>query len=143
MKYCWHGGGRRAGRYLSLLCLLLVCLMSLALTGCQDTGTSTGLTVLMMTGEMGMSGGFSPRELHIFAGQTVTWVNKGTVHHTVTADDDAFNSGFVEPGRLYAHRFLLPGRYPYHCVLHGSERGVGMAGVIIVTSAPPPAQPSP
>lgn len=137
MSSFWSGGGGRAGRSLSLFCLFLVSLLPLVLTGCQDTGASTGLTVLMMTGEMGMSGGFSPSELHIFAGETVTWVNKGTVHHTVTADDDSFNSGFVEPGMSYSHRFLKPGTYPYHCVLHGSERGVGMAGVIIVISAPP------
>lgn len=84
---------------------------------------------------MAMNGQFSPQELHITAGQTVTWVNKGTMHHTVTADDDSFNSGFVEPGQSYSHIFLQPGRYPYHCVLHGSERGVGMAGVIVVTAA--------
>ncbi|MGH2478592.1 MAG: cupredoxin domain-containing protein, partial [Ktedonobacteraceae bacterium] len=65
-------------------------------------------------------------------GQTVTWKNKSSMHHTVTADDDSFNSGFVEPGASYSRTFLRPGRYPYHCVLHGSELGAGMAGVIIV-----------
>jgi plastocyanin len=146
----WKGNGWGAGRkrflcrFFSVSCLFLSCLLPLVLTACQDGAVaSTGLTVIMTTGEMGMSGGFSPRELHIFAGQTVTWVNKGTNHHTVTADDDAFNSGFVEPGASYMHRFLLPGRYPYHCVLHGSERGTGMAGVIIVSAVPPTVQPSP
>jgi plastocyanin len=140
----WRAGNRRlAGRYFSIAGLLLICLLPLVLTACQDAAAASGLTVIMSSGEMGMSGGFSPRELHIFVGQTVTWVNKGTVHHTVTADDDAFNSGFIEPGASYTHTFLQPGRYPYHCVLHGSERGVGMAGVVVVTVAPPAGQPSP
>lgn len=150
MRDLWKGDGEGAGstlilcRFFSVSCLFLICLLPLVLTACQDgVVASTGLTVVMSTGEMGMSGGFSPRELHIFAGQTVTWVNKGTGHHTVTADNDSFNSGFIDSGATYTHRFLLPGRYPYHCVLHGSERGTGMAGVIIVSAAPPPnAQPA-
>lgn len=137
--------GRRHAvrRYFSASCLFLICLVPLVLTGCQSADASAGLTVIMTSGEMGMSGGFSPRELHIFVGQTVTWINKGTGHHTVTADDNSFNSGFVAPGASYTHSFLRPGRYSYHCVLHGSERGVGMAGVVIVTIAPPTVQPSP
>ncbi len=129
----------------SLFCILLICLLSLVLAGCQgqDAGASNGLTVLMTSNAMEMHGEFSPRELHIFVGQTVTWINKATTHHTVTADDNSFNSGFIEPGKSYAHTFPRPGRYPYHCVLHGSERGTGMAGVIIVTTPPPPAQASP
>ena len=123
-------------------CILLSCLLPLVLISCQDGGTSTGLTVFMMNNPMMMNGEFTPRELHITVGQTVTWVNKGHIHHTVTADDDSFNSGFVEPRASYSHTFLRPGRYPYHCVLHGSEGGVGMAGVIIVamvssTATPP------
>jgi plastocyanin len=146
MRDLWKGDGvrsRLAGRCLSLAGLLLICLLPLALTACQDAAAASGLTVIMSTGEMGMSGGFSPRELHIFVGQAVTWVNSGTVHHTVTADDDTFNSGFIEPGGSYTHSFVRPGRYPYHCVLHGSERGVGMAGVVVVSVPPPPGQSSP
>lgn len=122
-------------RFFYTSCILLSCLLPLVLTGCQDGATSTGLTVLMTDNSMQMNGAFTPRELHITAGQTVTWVNKGHMHHSVTADDDSFNSGFVKPGASYSHTFLQPGRYPYHCVLHGSEGGTGMAGVIIVAIA--------
>ena len=125
--------------------MFLTFLLPLVLIGCQsqDGGVSTGLTVLMTGSAMQMHGDFSPRDLQITAGQTVTWINKSTIHHTVTADNDSFNSGFIEPGKSYSHQFLRPGRYPYHCVLHGSELGTGMAGVIIVVAAPPTGQPSP
>ena len=125
-------------RFFSGVCLFLVCLLPLALISCQDGSVATtGLIVTMTDNPMTMHGTFSPRELQITAGQTVTWINKGRIHHTVTADDDSFNSDFVEPGKSYSHTFLKPGRYPYHCVLHGSEGGVGMAGVIIVVAPSP------
>lgn len=79
---------------------------------------------------------FSPRELHIKAGQTVTWINNGTSPHTVTADDNSFNSGTVQPGAQYTHTFTKPGTYPYYCALHGGPGGIGMAGSIIVDPAP-------
>src|SRR5581483_630062 len=114
-------------RWLYLSCMFLTFLLPLVLTGCQgqDASASTGLTVLMTGSAMQMHGAFSPRDLQITVGQTVTWINKSTIHHTVTADDDSFNSGFIEPGKSYSHQFLQPGRYPYHCVLHGSELGAG------------------
>lgn len=118
--------------------IMLICLLPLALSACQDGNVvSTGLTVTMTDNAMSMHGSFEPRELQITAGQTVTWINKGTIHHTVTADDASFLSPFVEPGKSYSHTFLKPGRYPYHCVLHGSEGGTGMAGVIIVVAPSP------
>lgn len=127
---------RHVRRFFSIASLFLVCLLSLALTSCQDGSiATTGLTVTMTDNAMAMHGTFSPRELQITAGQTVTWINQGKIKHTVTADDDSFNSGFVGPGKSYTHTFLKPGRYPYHCVWHGSEGGVGMAGVIIVVAA--------
>lgn len=146
---CSRRPGSAGQKYLQRLfylsCMLVTCLLPLVLTGCQNqnAGASTGLTVLMTGSAMGMHGDFAPRDLQIIAGQTVTWINKSTIQHTVTADDNSFNSGFVKPGASYSHQFLRPGRYPYHCVLHGSELGVGMSGVVIVVTAPPKGQASP
>lgn len=78
---------------------------------------------------------FSPQELHIKAGQTVTWVNNGQASHTVTADDNSFDSGLFGPGAQYSHKFSQPGRYPYYCTLHGGPGGTGMAGVIVVDAS--------
>ncbi len=78
---------------------------------------------------------FSPKELHVKAGQTVTWVNNGQTSHTVTADDNSYDSGLFNPGAQYSHTYAKPGRYPYYCTLHGGPGGSGMAGVIIVDSS--------
>jgi len=43
---------------------------------------------------------FTPTSLHIHSGDTVRWINKDTVSHTVTAI--AFNSGLIWPsGSVY------------------------------------------
>jgi plastocyanin len=78
---------------------------------------------------------FSPKELHIRVGQTVTWVNNGQASHTVTADDNSFDSGLFGPGAQYSHKFEKPGHYSYYCTLHGGPGGVGMAGVIVVDAS--------
>jgi hypothetical protein len=75
---------------------------------------------------------FTPRELAIQPGQTVTWVNNGQTAHTVTADNGSYNSGLFQPGAIFKHTFTKPGRYPYYCSLHGAAGGYGMAGVIVV-----------
>ncbi len=38
---------------------------------------------------------FSPKELAAAPGDTITWVNYDLVPHTVTADDESWDSGFV------------------------------------------------
>lgn len=133
---CGAHGRSACKTFFSLALIALVFLLPLALGGCQSGNVaSTGLVVTMTDNPMAMHGSFEPRDLQITTGQTVTWINQGKIHHTITADDDSFHSAFVEPGKSYSHTFTRPGRYPYHCVLHGSEGGVGMSGVIVVVAA--------
>ena len=40
-----------------------------------------------------------------------------------------FDSGLLQPGQTFAHRFTVPGVYRYVCTLHESN---GMKGVVIV-----------
>ena len=75
---------------------------------------------------------FQAEELTIPAGTTVTWTHNGSLPHTVTADDGAFDSGTLQTGDTFQHTFNEPGSYPYHCELHGAAGGTGMAGVIVV-----------
>lgn len=88
---------------------------------------------------------FTPDTLRIRAGQTVVWVNGSDIVHTVTADASraavatsvrlpagaaSFDSGDLEPGARFAHRFTVAGSYTYFCVPH--ERA-GMTGVVVVS----------
>jgi plastocyanin len=61
---------------------------------------------------------FSPVELAIKRGATVTWTNADSVAHTVTSDTGAFDSGALEPGSTFIFTFSMPGTYSYHCSIH-------------------------
>ena len=120
---------RRVPGYLSTTFLaLLISIFLLPLAACGGSSTPSGPTVSVLDND------FTPKELHIKPGQSVTWVNNGQTVHTVTADNHSFDSGTFAPGASYQHTFSQPGRYPYFCVLHGAAGGLGMAGVIVVDS---------
>jgi plastocyanin len=61
---------------------------------------------------------FSPSSLSVSAGTTVTWYNYDTVAHTVTADDDSFDSGNIPVNGKYSKVFSSMGTFPYHCTIH-------------------------
>lgn len=62
---------------------------------------------------------FTPAEIRVPVGTTIHWVNEEEgVVHTVTADDESFDSGSLQPGEGWSRRFDAPGRYPYHCTPH-------------------------
>ena len=67
---------------------------------------------------------FSPGRMTITAGTTVTWTNSDPVPHTITADDGSWNSGIIEPGKVWRHRFDRPGTYAFHCTPHPFMKGV-------------------
>jgi plastocyanin len=75
---------------------------------------------------------FTPAELHVPAGTTVSWNNGSGVEHTVTADDSSWDSGITEPGDVFTMEFDTPGRYQYYCQFHGAPGLQDMAGVVIV-----------
>jgi plastocyanin len=70
---------------------------------------------------------FAPSELDVLPGETVEWVNISSRAHTVTADDETFDSGEIEGGDRFEMAFTAPGLYEYHCRLHA-----GMVGEVDV-----------
>ena len=67
---------------------------------------------------------FSLTSVTAKAGEDVYVSNEGTKTHTVTADDDAFDSGNTKPGK--ETEFSAPdepGTYTYHCSIHASMTG--------------------
>jgi plastocyanin len=86
---------------------------------------------------------FSPGELSIPVGSTVTWRNAGQAPHTVTAEDGSFDSDMIAAGGSWSRTFHAAGTFAYVCAFHPD-----MAGVVTVTAAsaagpPPSAEPSP
>jgi plastocyanin len=75
---------------------------------------------------------YVPTQIHISAGQTVTWTNGDYLAHTVTADDGSFDSGYIGLGGTFSKEFDTPGTYQYYCAPHGGPGLVGMAATVIV-----------
>ena len=82
---------------------------------------------------------FSPVQITINLGDTIQFNWTGVIPHTVTSDQpsgpNAFNSGLHGNGYSWQ---LIPnatGDAPYYCIPHGAPGGVGMAGIIHVTSS--------
>ncbi|MDX1746181.1 MAG: plastocyanin/azurin family copper-binding protein [Halobacteriales archaeon] len=84
---------------------------------------------------------FDPKQIRVSAGTTVTWVNVGSIGHTVTAYQDqipdgaeyfasgGFDSeqaavdGYPEEGNVpsegsFEHTFETEGTYEYYCIPH-------------------------
>lgn len=65
-----------------------------------------------------------PARVDILTGDSVRWTNTSARTHTVTADDDRFDSGRLSSSATYTQAFPAPGETPYHCRLHPLIRGV-------------------
>jgi plastocyanin len=76
---------------------------------------------------------FTPSQLTINAGDTVTWRNMGGFHNVV-ADDGSFRSGNATSALFsFSRVFDTVGDFRYFCDVHGSAGGLGMAGRISVS----------
>jgi len=76
---------------------------------------------------------FSPSEVTIGIGDSVTWHNDSTVAHTVTSGnpedgpDGVFDSSLFMGGDTFSHTFTESGEYQYFCQIHP-----WMTGTVIV-----------
>lgn len=67
---------------------------------------------------------YTPTRIEITAGTTVEWKNGDPVAHTVTAADQSFDSGLIQPGATWRHTFATPGTYDFLCTPHPFMKGV-------------------
>jgi plastocyanin len=71
---------------------------------------------------------FSPSDITINVGGTVTWTNQDSMIHTVTSDTGSeLDSGNMATGQSFSHKFSKAGTFAYHCILHP-----GMKAQIVV-----------
>ncbi|MDC0526867.1 PQQ-binding-like beta-propeller repeat protein [Euryarchaeota archaeon] len=57
---------------------------------------------------------YDPDTLTIKKGSTVIWTNDDNSLHTVTEDDDGFDSGSISPGNTWSYTFNTVGTYDYY-----------------------------
>ena len=68
---------------------------------------------------------FSPANITVKKGTTVTWTNQDSTAHTVTETDgkDGPGSGNLDQGKSYSFTFNTVGTFSYDCSIHPSMTG--------------------
>src|SRR5919198_5491771 len=129
-------GGRR------LLPMVAVIGFALAIGAWASAAFADG-SVQMTEGSISdiNSWAFTPPELTIEVGQSVTWTNAGSQAHSATADGGGFDTGLIQPDNSKTVSLTTPGTYAYHCTPRPWMKGT--ITVLAAAAAPAPAAPAP
>jgi plastocyanin len=86
---------------------------------------------------------FSPADLTVHVGDTVTWTNLDEAPHTVTSSSGptAIDSPQLNKGQSFAYTFTTAGTWQYYCAIHPDMKGV--VHVVPAASSGVPTTPSP
>ena len=81
---------------------------------------------------------FEPQTVSVVVGQSVTWTNTGRNRHDVKVkkvptDFGIDQDSFIPLTGVYTYAFSKPGSFVYYCSIHGTAKGKGMAGTIVVS----------
>ncbi len=99
-------------------CLAAACVCALAGSALARPSADGQLREVSIPGKA-----FVPGSIDVLVGDTVVWRNGDTSTHTVTAQDDSFDSGFLSAGGTFEHTFSKTGTYRYSCTIHKFMRG--------------------
>lgn len=89
-----------------------------------QTGTGTPSTQSAAGQDIGIATfKFDPADVTVTAGTTVRWTNHDAIAHTVTADDNSWDSGLLATGTSWSHTFDKAGDFSYHCTPHPFMKG--------------------
>jgi len=66
---------------------------------------------------------FTPGQITINQGDTVTWTNNGPTPHSATAPDGSFDTGIFPAGQSRSHTFNDAGTFSYICTPHPQMQG--------------------
>ncbi len=66
---------------------------------------------------------FTPAEIVVAPGTTITWTNADDIPHTVTSTNKAFRSKPLDTDDQFSFTFTDAGEYAYFCSLHPHMTG--------------------
>jgi plastocyanin len=124
--------------------LVLVSATLMVANACAGGYSSSSMSPSPMTSPAAMAGGgssvtipmnaatlrnraYTPDDLNVAVGATVTWMNTDAESHTSTSDANGWDSGIVAPGRQFSFTFQTAGTFRYHCAIHPD-----MVGTVVV-----------
>jgi plastocyanin len=105
------------------LTLILAVVAALAAPGVAGAATK-GINIY--------GSGFSPKNVTITEGDTITWTNRDNANHQVLASKGEFVSPILHQGNHFSFTFRAAGTYRYSDELHPS-----LTGTIVVKGLPP------
>ncbi len=99
-------------------------------TTIESTSSGTSGAMMAETAVTVSATGFSPQNVTIKAGGSVTWMNSDSANHQVNSDPhpthtaySPLNIGLLKPGDKKSLTFPTPGTYKYHDHLNPSSTG--------------------
>lgn len=66
---------------------------------------------------------FTPADIEIKSGDSITWVNEDNARHSATDLNGAFDTGLLGKGQKATITFRGSGKFEYRCTPHGNMRG--------------------
>lgn len=120
-------------RLVRSLALVVLLVASLALAACSSGGSGSASGAELTVSMKDMK--FSPKELKVKAGTTVTWSNDDILDHAVVQGEPASKSvkGLfqtskdLKPGEKFSYKFEKAGQYTVYC----STAGHDAAGMVM------------
>lgn len=118
-----HGGNMKNAWFIGLLVIAIL------LSGCgtrpappaTPATTPVGTPATMPGKTVDIKGStFDPVIVNVPNGTTVTWINDDSIRHTVTSVSSIFDSGNINPGKMYSYTFNQAGTFEYSCTIHPS-----------------------
>ena len=108
--------------------------LSLAACGGSSSNTTTGdqtpadntpvAVTIKVVSDPTTVGKFDPTPAAAKVGDTVKWsFEDANSQHTVTADDQSFDSSTKSAGESFTHKFDKAGTFSYRCTLHADMKG--------------------
>ena len=88
----------------------------------EDTSAAPGDPVFPVTVSV-VDFAFAPSTVQVPVGGAVVWRLDGSAPHTATSLDGGFDSGILQPGGEFTHRFDERGTFDYVCALHPQMKG--------------------
>jgi len=91
----------------------------------SNTNTSTSTSASSTNSVTIQNFAFSPANITVKKGTTVTWTNQDSTAHTVTETDGQTgpNSDSIDPGKTFTFTYNTAGTFKYHCSIHSEMTG--------------------
>ncbi|MDE1841267.1 MAG: hypothetical protein KGI09_05220 [Thaumarchaeota archaeon] len=99
-----------------------------------DVPTTTNKTTVFITDCSTIGACFSPCQVTLVKGDTITWINSGSSTNMITSGsgqsgpDGWFASSLIAPHGVFSHKFDRIGSFTYFDNLHPNSAGVVIVG---------------